>query len=149
MATETMATGHNRAIESLIDQGRRSGRLTTDDLGRALPIETMAPREIAAVVDRLEAGGIEVDVDERLTVGRARIYEAGGSSAGVVDMAEPAAPAVSAPGVAPSEGGWIGSHDPVPTHGTRRSPTWNVDGFDLMPVVAIVAAALVILIIVG
>lgn len=138
---------HDAAVQRLIEQGRRTGRLTTDDLSRALPVQTMSAAEIAAVVDRLDAAGIDVDVDERLTGGRPRPQR----------QAEPlsptlppyAAPAVSEPGVRPSEDGWVGTHGDAPAHGSRRAPSWEVDGVNMMPVVALGASALVLLIALG
>lgn len=139
---------HDAAVHGLIDQGRRTGRLTTEDLSRALPIQSMSPAEIAGVVDRLDAAGIDVDVDERLTGGRPRPQRATAGSIGP-NLPPYAAPAVSEPGVRPSKEGWVGTHGDAPAHGSRRAPSWEVDGVNMMPVVAVGASALVLLIALG
>ncbi|NYZ15925.1 hypothetical protein HL658_25575 [Azospirillum sp. RWY-5-1] len=143
---------HDAAVQRLIEQGRRTGRLTTDDLSRALPIQSMDPAEIAAVVDRLDAAGIDVDVDERLTGGRPRPQRgAAGSPAPTLPPTIPpvAAPAVSEPGVRPSREGWVGTHGDAPAHGSRRAPSWEADGVNIMPVVAFGISALVLMIALG
>lgn len=138
---------HAAAVERLIEQGRRTGRLTTDDLNRALPIQSMSAEEIAAVVDRLDAAGIDVDVDERLTGGRPRPQRQGEP----LSTTQPpyAAPAVSEPGVRPSREGWVGTHGDAPAHGSRRAPSWEAGGVNIMPVIAVGASALVLLIALG
>lgn len=138
---------HDAAVERLIEQGRRTGRLTTDDLNRALPIQSMSAEEIAAVVDRLDAAGIDVDVDERLTGGRPRPQR----QAEPLSTTQPpyAAPAVSEPGVRPSREGWVGTHGDAPAHGSRRAPSWEAGGVNIMPVIAVGASALVLLIALG
>ncbi len=144
-------------IDRLIGMGRSNGnRLSIEQLGREVPVETMTPEEVAAVVERLETAGIEADLtDESLKRPRgARIYEpgAGEPGAGVVDLASPAAPAVSVPGVRPSEHGWADEghgYAAAGHHGTRRAPTWDRGGVDLLPVVCMVVVALVLIIALG
>ena len=53
-------------LERLIALGRDRGHLTTQDLVGALPVETMAPDEIALVVVHLEEAGGPVELDEAL-----------------------------------------------------------------------------------
>ena len=50
-------------LNRLIELGRTCGRLTTDDLRRALPIETMSTEELESAIVRLEDVGIEVEID--------------------------------------------------------------------------------------
>ncbi len=138
------------ALRRLSDIGRREGRVTVEALARELPIDRMAPEEIAAVIERLEAAGVEVDVsDPSLLRDRApraaRVYEGEKRGEGVVDMGSPAAPAVSAPGVKPSEGGWIGS-ERGGHHPHRVAPTWRVGGIELLPLAAVLAVAILLLI---
>ena len=142
-------------LQRLTEMGRQNGdRLSIEQLGREVPVETMTPEEVAAVVERLETNGIDVDLeDESLKKPRAaRTYDGGGGDAGVVDIAHPAAPAVSAPGVKPSEHGWAdeglgyahGGH-----HASRKAPTWNRGGVDMIPIAAVVVVALVLIVVLG
>ena len=78
-------------LQRLIDKGRRNGnRLGIEQLGQDVPVETMIPEEVAALVERLETAGVDVELtDERLKRPRAGSdYQRG---AGVVSMAAPAA----------------------------------------------------------
>lgn len=143
-----MAT-HDAAVQRLIEQGRRTGRLTTEDLSRALPIQSMSAAEIAGVVDRLDAAGIDVDVDERLTGGRPRPQRGAAGSPLPSTIPPVAAPAVSEPGVRPSKEGWAGTHGDAPAHGSRRAPSWEADGVNIMPLVAFGISALVLMIALG
>ncbi len=139
-------------LQRLIDKGRRNGnRLGIEQLGQDVPVETMTPEEVAALVERLETAGVDVELtDERLKRPRAGSdYQRG---AGVVSMAAPAAPAVSAPGARPSEHGWADEglgHAHGGHHGSRRAPTWDRDGVDMLPVVSIIVVALVLIIALG
>ncbi|MBP2313306.1 hypothetical protein [Azospirillum soli] len=139
-------------LQRLTELGRQNGdRLSIEQLGREVPVETMTPEEVAAVVERLETAGIEVDLeDESLKKPRAaRAYPTG---AGVVDMASPAAPAVSAPGVKPSEHGWADEglgHAHGGHHASRRAPTWNRNGVDMIPIVTFIVVALVLIVALG
>lgn len=140
--------------ERLIRMGRQNGdRLSIEQLGQEIPVETMTPDEVAAVVETLEGAGIEVDLeDEKLKKPRPTVaYERG---AGVVDMASPAAPAVSAPGARPSQHGWEDegyghAADRHGHHGSRRAPTWNRGGVDMIPIVTFAAVALVLIVVLG
>lgn len=149
------AAPSDATVQSLIDQGRRSGnRLSAEALGAALPIDTMTPEEIAAVVERIETAGVEVELDDtRLMRGRpgapAGEYRRGD---GVVDMASPAAPAVSAPGAVPSRHGWAddigtGAHGAHDGHGA--SPRWVRDGVEMLPLASLAGVAVVMLLAVG
>lgn len=139
------------ALRRLIEHGRRRGRVTTEDLHLALPIPTMDATEIAAVVERLEDAGLDVELDERFSVGRrpAAPKEPTGDASGAIAIGEYAGPAVAAPGVRPSHGGWIGSGDHASRHGTSHSPTWEVRGVDMIPLVCIVGVALVLTLALG
>jgi len=141
-------------IQSLIDQGRRSGnRLSAEALGASLPIETMTPEEIAVVVERIETAGVEVELDDsRLMRGRGGApsgdYRRGD---GVVDIASPAAPAVSAPGAVPSRHGWadeVGGNAHA-AHGHGASPTWIRGGVEMMPLASLLGVAVVLLLALG
>lgn len=141
-------------LQRLIEKGRQNGnRLGIEQLGQDVPVETMTPEEVAVVVERLEAAGIDVELtDERLK----RPRSGGGSDyqrgAGVVDIASPAAPAVSAPGARPSVHGWADEglgHAHGAHHGSRRAPTWDRGGVDMLPVVSVIVVALVLIIALG
>lgn len=144
----------NETMQRLTEEGRRHGnRLSIEQLGREVPVETMTPEEVAAVVERLETAGIDVDLDdERLKRPRgARTYEPE-PGAGVVDLASPAAPAVSVPGVKPSVHGWEDEglgHAHADAHGSRKAPTWNRNGVDMLPIVIIIVVAVLMIAIVG
>ncbi|HYH23385.1 MAG TPA: RNA polymerase sigma factor region1.1 domain-containing protein [Azospirillum sp.] len=139
------------AYQRLEAHGRRDGRITVEEMGRELPIEEMDPVEIAEVVDRLERAGIDVDVDAALLKphpdrGRS------GDAAGVVDIAHPAAPAVSVPGVRPSRPADIaGMGEPLHGHSGhgRKAPTWNHNGMDLLPIVCVGVVAIVMIVALG
>ncbi|MGR0184140.1 RNA polymerase sigma factor region1.1 domain-containing protein [Azospirillum aestuarii] len=139
-------------LQRLIDKGRQHGnRLGIEQLGQDMPVETMTPEEVAVVVERLEAAGIDVELtDERLKRPRGGgDYRRG---AGVVGIATPAAPAVSAPDARPSEHGWADEglgHAHGTHHGSRRAPTWDRGGVDMLPVVSVIVVALVLIIALG
>ncbi|TWA67260.1 sigma-70-like protein [Azospirillum brasilense] len=139
-------------LQRLIDKGRKHGnRLGIEQLGQDVPVETMTPEEVAVVVERLEAAGIDVELtDERLKRPRGGgDYERG---AGVVTIASPAAPAVSAPGARPSVHGWADEgvgHAHGGHHGSRRAPTWDRDGVDMLPIVSVLVVALVLIFALG
>ncbi|CAO3405644.1 hypothetical protein [Azospirillum largimobile] len=151
------STTDDRIIESLIDHGRRNGnRLSAEALGGILPVDTMTPEETAAVIERVEAAGVEVELDDaRLMQGRpnpALARQAGDyrRGDGVVDMASPAAPAVSAPGAVPSRHGWAdeaGSGHGGHHHGA--APTWRRDGVELLPLASVAAVAVVLILMLG
>lgn len=139
------------AYQRLEAHGRRDGRITTEEIGRELPIEEMDPVEIAQVIDRLERAGIDVDVDPALLKPHPDRGRSGGD-AGVVDIAHPAAPAVSAPGVRPSRpvdiAGMGDPHHGHHGHG-RKAPTWTRDGIDLLPIVCVGIVAIVMIVALG
>ncbi|WP_431854438.1 hypothetical protein [Azospirillum sp.] len=131
------------------DARRQGGRLSVEDLGRALPIDTMSATEVAEVVDRLERAGIDVDVDPTLT--RPHPDATSGNSDGVVTIASPAAPAISAPNVRPTtRADVVAMGDPHPHghhgRGHGRAPTWNRNGVELLPLLSmgIVAVLLIV-----
>lgn len=143
------------AYQRLEAHGRCDGRITVEEMGRELPVEEMDPVEIAEVVDRLERAGIDVDVDPALLKPHPDRSRTGGD-AGVVDIAHPAAPAVSAPGVRPSRpadvaGMGAGLGDPHHGHHGhgRKAPTWNRDGIDLLPIVCVGVVAVVMIVALG
>lgn len=129
------------------DAGRRGGRMSVEELGRILPLDSMSATEVAEVVERLEFAGIDVDVDPMLT--RPHPDATAGNSDGVVDLARPAAPAISAPGVRPTTPAdvvTLGAPHPHAHHGHRRAPTWNVNGIEMLPLLAVGIAALVLVV---
>lgn len=134
------------------EAGRQGGRLSVEDLGRVLPLDTMSATEVAEVVERLERAGIDVDVDPALT--RPHPDATIGNSDGVVDLASPAAPAVSAPTVHPStRADIVAMGDPHPHghhgHRHRRAPTWNRGGVELLPMLCIAIVAVVLIVALG
>ncbi|MGQ9365446.1 hypothetical protein [Azospirillum sp. ST 5-10] len=131
------------ALARLQDIGRRQGRIGAEELGRILPVDRMSPGDIARVVERLESAGIEVDLDPSLLKPRA---DRDAGDMGVVDIASPAAPAVSAPGVRPSGSHDVASMGATHGHGTRRAPTWERGGIDLIPIVSIGVVAIVLIV---
>jgi len=142
-------------IRSLIDQGRRSAnRLSAEALGAALPVETMTPEEIAVVVERIESAGVEVELDDSRLM-RSRGVPAGAyrRGDGVVDIANPTAPAVSAPGAVPSRHGWADGIGANPeynaAHGHGATPTWSRDGVELLPLATLAGVALVLIVALG
>ena len=54
------------AVDRLIQLGRRRGGLVIDDIGQALPVDTMSTEELADVLARLEEAGISVEIDPAL-----------------------------------------------------------------------------------
>ncbi|ALG70011.1 hypothetical protein VY88_09990 [Azospirillum thiophilum] len=149
-------TADTRLVESLIDQGRRTGnRLSAEALGAILPVDSMTPEETAAVIERVEAAGIEVELDDsRLMHGRpnpalarpAGDYRRGD---GVVDMASPAAPAVSAPGAAPSRHGWADDIADGHAGGHGKAPTWQRNGVEMLPLASVAVVAVVLIALLG
>lgn len=151
------STTDDRLVESLIEHGRRNGnRLSAEALGGILPVDTMTPEETAAVIERVEAAGVEVELDDsRLMQGRpnpALARQTGDyrRGDGVVDMASPAAPAVSAPGAVPSRHGW--ADDIANGHGGHHhaaAPTWTRNGVELLPLASVAAVAVVLILMLG
>ncbi len=146
----------DETMQRLTDLGRRHGnRLSVEQLGQEVPVETMTPEEVAVVVDQLESAGIDVELDDaRLKRPRAaRAYDGPvDSSAGVVDLASPAAPAVSVPGVKPSVHGWEDEglgHAHGTAHGSRKAPVWMRNGVDMLPIVIVVVVAVVLIGVLG
>ena len=128
------------------EAGRRGGRLTVEDLGRVLPLDSMSATEVEAAVERLERAGIDVDVDPALT--RPHPDASSGNSDGVVTMASPAAPAISSPRVHPTTQADIvamGHSHPHGHHGHRRTPTWTVNGVEMLPMLSVLIVALVLI----
>lgn len=132
------------AYTRLEEIGRRERRVTTDDMRRLLPIDRMSSADLAGVIERLERAGIEVDVDPVLLRPRGDTGEP--NDAGVVDIATYAAPAVSAPGVRPSTPRDLADMgDPHHHHGSRRAPTWDYGGLDLLPIACVALVAIVLI----
>ncbi len=139
-------------LQRLTDRGRQNGnRLSIEQLGQDVPVETMTPEEVADLVEQLETAGIDVELSDarlkRPRSGGGTDYQRG---AGVVDLASPAAPAVSAPGARPSEHGWADEglgHAHGGHHGSRRAPTWDRGGVDMLPVVTLIVVALVLILV--
>lgn len=51
-------------IDRVLAIGRERGSLTVSELNRLLPVERMAPEEIALLIARLEDAGIPVELDD-------------------------------------------------------------------------------------
>lgn len=146
----------DRLVESLIEHGRRNGnRLSAEALGSILPVDTMTPEETAGVIERVEAAGVEVELDDsRLMQGRpnpALARQAGEyrRGDGVVDMASPAAPAVSAPGAVPSRHGWADDVGGGHAGHHHAAPTWTRNGVELLPLASVAAVAVVLILMLG
>lgn len=140
------------ALQRLIEQGRATGRVTTDDIHRAFPVGAMTQTELAVVIERLDAAGIDVGISGVPTA-RAHAGEPLGHNpaplAGEIEMELYRGPSVAEPGAQPSEGGWIGSHDHGSRHGSQRAPTWEYHGVDMIPVAAMAGVALVLTVALG
>ena len=54
------------SIDRLVALGRKSGRLTTENLRDVLPIEAMSADDLALVVVHLEDAGISVELEDTL-----------------------------------------------------------------------------------
>lgn len=150
------STTDDRLVESLIEHGRRNGnRLSAEALGGILPVDTMTPEETAAVIERVEAAGVEVELDDsRLMQGRpnpalARQTGEYRRGDGVVDMASPAAPAVSAPGAVPSRHGWADDIANGHSGHHHAAPTWTRNGVELLPLASVAVVALVLILMLG
>lgn len=139
------------AYRRLEDEARRhGGRMSVEEMGRILPLDSMSTTDVAEVVDRLERAGIDVDVDPALT--RPHPDSSSGNSDGVVTMAAPAAPAISSPRVYPSTPADLaGMGDPHTHghHGHKRAPTWIVDGVEMLPLLCVGIVALVLIVALG
>ena len=61
-----------RAVDRLMDLGRRRGGLEIDDIRQALPVDTMTAEELADVLARLEEAGISVEIDPVMLTPRHR-----------------------------------------------------------------------------
>jgi len=90
MSTDDVAT------RTLMELGRRQGRVSTDDFRRLLPIASMSSEEIANLVLRLEERGIAVDLDPTLFVPSGTRREGSPSPADAVTL-RPAPPSPPAP----------------------------------------------------
>jgi hypothetical protein len=54
------------AIDNLIEIARLRGRVSTDDIRHAVPIDEMDAADIADIIVRLEDAGVSVDIDPSL-----------------------------------------------------------------------------------
>ncbi len=138
------------AYRRLEEAARRDGHLHLDDLARILPLDTMSMTEVTDVVERLERSGIDVDLSPLLA--RLRRDAEAGNSDGVVDLASPAAPAISSPRMHPTTQADIvamGETHHHGHHGRKRAPIWNVNGVEMLPMMAIGIAAVVLIVALG
>ena len=137
----------------LRDLGKRNGnRLSVEQLGQVLPVENLSPGDIAVLVEELEAEGIDVDLDEEWLKNRPKSSDYNRGD-GVSTIATYAAPAVSAPGAVPSKHGFADDgpgertgHGHGHGHGSKKAPTWDYDGVDLIPIACVAGVALVLMI---
>ena len=53
-------------LGKFIETAKQSGTVSTDELRRAFPIDTMGGEDIAAIVLRLEEAGVSVEIDPSL-----------------------------------------------------------------------------------
>lgn len=145
MATAWESAGYER----LKTIGQRHGRVTTGDVARILPMDTLSAHDLTAILERLEDDGIEVEVDAALLTPRHTPIDRE-HGVGVVDMASPAAPAISVPGALPATarevaGMGFGRQAEAPGH-RHWAPTLKRGGIDLLPLVSMGAVAMVILV---
>lgn len=56
----------NAALARFIETARQSGTVSTDQMRRAFPVDTMRAEDIAALVLRLEEAGVSVEIDPAL-----------------------------------------------------------------------------------
>ena len=138
--------------DTLLDMARKRGdRLSVGELGDVLPVEQMTPTEIADLVAELEGAGVHVDLDDPRLAVRPTSQTEAQRTAGVVTMASPAAPAVSAPGVRPARHGFMDDGPDSMAHGHRgrAAPVIWYNGMDMLPVISMVGVAIVLLILLG
>lgn len=134
----------------LEEAGRSKGRLNVEDVADILPLNSMSAAEVAEVVERLERAGIDVELDPVLS--RPHPDSSSGNADGVVDLAAPAAPAISSPRVYPTtQADIVAMGDTLHHghHGHKRSPTWTVNGVEMLPMLCIGVVALVLIIALG
>lgn len=145
-----MATALNSAgYERLKVIGQRHGRVTTGDVARTLPLASLSAQDLTAIIERLEDDGIEVEVDVSLLMPRRAPVDRE-HGVGVVDMANPAAPAISVPGARPATAeeiagmGFARQPDAPGRH--HHAPTLKRGGVDMLPLLSIGAVTLVMLV---
>lgn len=146
MAMAWESTGYER-LKAI---GQRHGRITTGDVARTLPMASLSAGDLTAILERLEDDGIEVEVDAALLMPRQTPIDRE-HGVGVVDMASPAAPAISVPGAQPATardiaGMGFGRQAEAPGH-RHWAPTLKRGGVDLLPLVAMGAVAVVMLVV--
>lgn len=132
--------------------GVRHGRVTTGDVARILPMADLSVADLTAIMERLEDDGIAVDVDASLLMPRRAPVDRE-HGVGVVDMAHPAAPAISTPGALPATAGEIAgmgfARQPDAPGGSHHAPTLKRGGIDLLPLLAMGAVVVVMLVAFG
>lgn len=132
--------------------GARHGRVTTGDVARTLPLTALSVADLTAIMERLEDDGIAVDVDASLLMPRRAPVDRE-HGVGVVDMANPAAPAISTPGAQPATpkeiaGMGFARQPDAPGH-RHHAPTLKRGGVDLLPLLSMGAVAVVMLVAFG
>lgn len=141
-------TWEGAGYERLKAIGQRHGRVTTGDVARTLPMASLSARDLTTILERLEDDGIEVEVDAALLIRRQTPIDRE-HGVGVVDIASPAAPAISVPGAQPATardivGMGFGRQAEAPgAH--HRAPTLKRGGVDLLPLVSMVVVTVVML----
>jgi len=98
-------------LDRLVELGRRRGRLTSEDLRTALPVERMAAEDIALVVLELEDAGIDVQVEDDLLARP-------GMPSPLPDLPMIDLPVIDLPGTAPPRGEAL---SPAPTPGVAQA----------------------------
>lgn len=116
-----------RGYEALLAEGRKTGTLTLGQVTAHLPVEQMDTLALARILEKLEAAGIQVEVDPNLDRGRLGGGEDGEAVADALpDHVPPPAAAPAAPG-AGGEGRdrQGGGTMPPPTRGPLPVRPWS------------------------
>lgn len=129
-------------FNELLALGRRQGALTTNDLRRALPVESMTPEDIAALVLRLEEADVPVEADPALGGGGGKRAAAEGAVANGPFPREAPGPATVTPFPAPGS-----PLRPTRSTAAARLPKALTGGFQVN-VAIVVAVVLVIAVLV-
>ena len=123
-----MAAIDKTSLDRLVALGRKSGRLTTENLRDVLPIAAMSANDIALVVVHLEDAGIPVELEDSLLTEPKRPQPAATQGAEIVPLPDRSgSPRSSTSEAVPLQLGVPPMADePVLRHHDRRRVHWAV-----------------------
>ncbi len=137
-----------QGYEALLAEGRKTGTLTLGQVTAHLPVEEMDTLALARILEKLEAAGIQVDVDPDLARGRLDTGEEGETVADTLPEYVPPPPATPAAPMSLGEGRERrgGGSLPPPARGPMPARPWSFwTVMAALAIVLVVALGVVVL----